>query len=164
MKFCSKSTCQQQNPQPLNEFYVNNANSDKLSCSCKSCHTKYRSKTEYIKSRKTYSQKWRALSKDNIKGNALRKYWPGSTWKEALTNFNDLVIVQNNVCALCKKPEGAIDGKTGLVRDLSVDHCHATKIVRGLLCSTCNRGLGYLKDNPLLCFAAGHYLLAHGQT
>ena len=28
-----------------------------------------------------------------------------------------------------------------------MDHCHKTKKIRGLLCHTCNSGLGMFKDN-----------------
>jgi hypothetical protein len=44
-------------------------------------------------------------------------------------------------CFICERA-------TGARKKLSVDHCHATGIVRGLLCSTCNsRVLGHLRDD-----------------
>jgi hypothetical protein len=39
-----------------------------------------------------------------------------------------------------------------------VDHGHETGEVRGLLCSNCNLGLGYFKDNPKYLEGAIKYL------
>jgi hypothetical protein len=39
-----------------------------------------------------------------------------------------------------------------------VDHCHATKRVRQLLCSGCNQGLGFFKDSPTRMERAAQYV------
>jgi hypothetical protein len=44
---------------------------------------------------------------------------------------------------------------------LAIDHCHATKAVRGLLCRACNSGLGHFRDNPALLLTATLYLEGH---
>lgn len=53
---------------------------------------------------------------------------------------------QNGVCKICKKPEKRRD-KSGNLMRLHVDHCHKTHKVRGLLCQSCNIGLGKFEDN-----------------
>lgn len=60
----------------------------------------------------------------------LRRY--GMT----LEDYQKLLTKQDEKCAICKN-----EGK------LVVDHDHTTGIVRGLLCSKCNTGLGKLGDN-----------------
>lgn len=52
---------------------------------------------------------------------------------------------QKGVCAICEQPETQKVGETTCM--LSVDHCHTTKAVRGLLCHKCNKGLGLFNDN-----------------
>lgn len=47
---------------------------------------------------------------------------------------------------------------------LFVDHCHSTAVVRGLLCSNCNSGLGYFKDSAALMKAAVKYLTENTTT
>lgn len=58
--------------------------------------------------------------------------------------------VQGGGCAICGKPPTN--------RRLSVDHDHKTGKVRGLLCMSCNRGLGTYKDNSANLRKAAEYL------
>ena len=67
-------------------------------------------------------------------------------YKMTLKDFNNLAESQNNVCAICKKPETVKDHRSGKTRDLTVDHCHQTGKVRGLLCQNCNMCLGKMGD------------------
>ena len=68
--------------------------------------------------------------------------------------FNDLLLEQNGVCAIC-------ESECSVAPRLSADHDHETGRVRGLLCKTCNSGLGFFKDSPGLLSAATDYLTAH---
>ena len=64
---------------------------------------------------------------------------------------------QNGLCAICKQAEKRMH-KLGTPQKLSVDHCHNTEVIRGLLCGDCNRGLGLFHDNPELLRMAAEYL------
>jgi hypothetical protein len=67
---------------------------------------------------------------------------------------------QGNRCAVCDKPETLQRPQDGKVRELAFDHCHATGEFRGLLCGSCNQGLGYFFDRPEILRAAADYLEA----
>jgi len=60
-----------------------------------------------------------------------------------------LLEEQNGVCAVCKLPSR---------RTLCVDHCHATRQVRGLLCDKCNTALGLFGDDSKRMRAAAAYV------
>lgn len=67
-----------------------------------------------------------------------------------------LLEAQSGVCAICERPERATrDGEP--VR-LAVDHCHATGVIRGLLCTACNRSLGLFGEDVELMASATRYL------
>lgn len=59
-----------------------------------------------------------------------------------LSDYEAMLAAQMGGCAIC----GATKNNRGM--RLSVDHCHATGQVRGLLCGPCNNALGLAKDNP----------------
>ena len=65
--------------------------------------------------------------------------------------YERLLQAQGGTCAICHR-------RPKLKRQLDVDHCHATKITRGLLCDACNRALGYFKDDERLLTTAIAYL------
>ncbi len=67
-----------------------------------------------------------------------------------------MIDSQDNLCAICNKPETQV--RQGLVIKLAVDHCHKTGIVRGLLCTKCNKGLGMFLDNSDNLIKASEYL------
>ena len=49
----------------------------------------------------------------------------------------------------------------GRVMRLAVDHAPGTKVARGLLCSKCNRGLGFFRDDAELLYKAHEYLVSY---
>lgn len=69
-----------------------------------------------------------------------------------LNDYVELLKKQDGACAICGKTPNE-NGKR-----LAVDHCHSTGTVRGLLCSTCNQGIGLFKDNPSLLKSAISYI------
>ena|SRR3989440_13042218 len=70
-----------------------------------------------------------------------------------LDDFNRLLKAQRYRCAICRKK----------VPNLFVDHSHLTGRIRGLLCSSCNFGLGHFFDDPKLLRQAIQYLRDHGE-
>ena len=61
-------------------------------------------------------------------------------------SYNTLLKEQNNKCAVCRASIGHISKNKTNCR-LAVDHDHKTGKIRGLLCGSCNRALGLLKDS-----------------
>ena len=71
-----------------------------------------------------------------------------------LAQLHQMVEDQQGLCSICRK---AMDPP-------HVDHDHATGQIRGLLCKTCNTGLGMFRDDPRLLAYALVYLETHGRT
>lgn len=78
-----------------------------------------------------------------------------------VAEYNAMLLDQGGVCAVCGKDEPNEHGRTGKKFRLSVDHCHETGSIRGLLCQRCNRAIGLLGDDPTLMRKAISYLLRH---
>lgn len=75
--------------------------------------------------------------------------------------YEEMFFKQGGVCLICKKPETALNQHTHDPRLLSVDHCHGTGKIRGLLCKRCNTGIGAFEEDPELLKAAIRYIRKH---
>lgn len=64
------------------------------------------------------------------------------------TQYDEMLVKQGGVCAACERPEKV--KMRGKLKRLSVDHCHRSGRVRGLLCAGCNAGIGHFRDDPAL--------------
>jgi hypothetical protein len=127
MRICSK--CQIEKLET--EFYKGKQ------ASCKDCDkvrsNKWKSEN---KSRKRETNKaWYLRNKEKVHNVGMSKY--GIT----TADYDAILKAQNNCCKICNSHESKFTKK------LAVDHCHSTGEIRGLLCTYCNRGLGFFKDN-----------------
>lgn len=68
-------------------------------------------------------------------------------------DYDLLVAKRGPVCPNCLDPNPK----------WSLDHCHETGVVRGFTCQNCNTGIGYLKDDVMVC-ARNIVHLANGST
>lgn len=134
MKTCS--ICK--NKKPKSEFHRWSLSRDGHRNQCKICRGKQA------------SERW-LKEKDN----GLADYNANCTLKSkygiTLEDYKGLLENQGGCCAICRIPN---DGR----KRFDVDHCHTTLIVRGLLCSNCNRGIGHLKDSVIILNSAIEYL------
>jgi hypothetical protein len=63
-----------------------------------------------------------------------------------------MLFLQDARCAICRTPMHELE------RGLMVDHRHSDGVVRGLLCSHCNTGIGMMKDSPAMLRRGAEYI------
>jgi hypothetical protein len=97
----------------------------------------------------------RSRRERDIEGERVKRrdYQLRAKYGIGLDGFEKLLKSQGGVCALCR-------GQFKSDRDRHVDHCHETGRVRGILCFSCNKGLGLLGDNIEGMRRAINYLAA----
>lgn len=108
---------------------------------CKDCGINPRFTATYCKECKNLRN--RTYAKKN-----WHKHFIKQVYNLSAEEYKDLVNKADGRCAICKRKN-----------KLQIDHSHETGVVRGLLCGTCNRGLGYLEKEGFL-EAAARYLNA----
>lgn len=153
---CSRKECKQNNPQTIDCFYKNSSSRQCISC--------------LKEKRRIYEKTLEARQKRNLRDQSLKhkqqakKYYENNKDKErnrkllriygiSLEQYKQMRIDQNHKCKICEVDE-LNAGKKGLV----IDHNHETGQIRGLLCGSCNRALGYFKDRLDILNKAVNYL------
>lgn len=121
-----------------------------LRSTCKTCDKAVKSAYYWANPDKfrALAKKWHAANPETARNCQLKKKF-GIT----LAQYNELLNLQNGVCAICQKLCAS-----GMA--LAVDHDHEVTplAIRGLLCNTCNRAIGLLRDSPQICLSAASYL------
>lgn len=134
-KFCSRCEIKKD----LIQFSKDKGQSSGLRPECKDCVKKY-----YRENKKSINKKHKEY-RDSHKAER-RKQDLKNKYNITLNQYNKLVEDQKGVCEICKLPETR-KGNNRKIKRLSVDHCHKTGKVRGLLCQKCNSVLGYVDEN-----------------
>ena len=80
----------------------------------------------------------------------MRDLYYRRTFGISADDFDARLEAQGGGCAICGE-------RPARVASLHLDHCHATGAVRGILCLSCNQGLGKFRDDPELLDAAARY-------
>ncbi len=130
---------------PVSDF-GKGKNKSGLKYLCKVCHNEKNNilraanRGKYRKANLAYarSDRGKTLQRAN---NLRRKFWPHLTNEQAVAEYDRLLAVQKNCCAICRKHQSQI------TKNFDVDHCHKTGKVRGLLCHKCN--YAFVKDHSL---------------
>lgn len=107
---------------------------------CKSLHMQKLRRKDILKARKKDAL-WRGRQgPEKLKNTQLKKKFGIDIFI-----YNSLLTAQNNLCAICNKPETV--ARNGILKHLAVDHNHNTGAIRALLCQRCNQALGLLKED-----------------
>lgn len=104
-------------------------------------------------------------SKDTLK--AKRKQWRDSQDQKVLkagqmvsvlrklgynitkTQYLEILEAAGTTCAICERE---------FKKTPSMDHCHATNKIRGIICNDCNTAIGMFKENKKALLNAIYYL------
>lgn len=140
---------------PLSDFTKRAVSKDGHAGQCKPCYN-------------ARVQAWRDRNRDKVNAAARRyrstpdgkKYQADLARRKNITRYGitveqyaEMLASQGGKCLLCEAREA-----DSLKRRLHVDHDHDTGKVRGLLCSSCNIGIGKFCDNPERLRKAADYL------
>lgn len=137
-KTCGK--CHRKLPRTTDYFHKNSHTQDGFRYQCKTCQSG---------ASKRYQTRWLNQNREatTTYNRNCRLHRCGITFTQQ--DFDALLAKQDERCAICGRP---------FVKTPHVDHCHKTKIVRGLLCVRCNFLLGYAHDDPEILTKAIQYL------
>lgn len=86
----------------------------------------------------------------------MREYDLFKSYKISLEEYEKMLDQQNNSCKICNVHIDTLQSKRK--KNFCVDHCHNTGKIRGLLCDSCNKAIGFFNDDISLLERAILYL------
>jgi len=102
--------------------------------------------------RKAYDKAYYEANKEKKKAYD-KSYHLKYKYNMTLKEKNLMLKKQNTKCKICN-----IKFRRTFKATPCIDHCHTTNKVRGILCTSCNIGLGHFKDSTEILTNAINYL------
>ena len=134
---------------PLTAFHKNRSRRDGVCTYCIECHSQY-GRERYAKDPDRYFRQGQAYRASAHGREVSRRVYFKNKYGITLEQHKQRYIDQNGCCALCGKPMS--------YDRVYTDHDHETGKVRGLLCCSCNTGIGLLGDTFESVMQAAEYL------
>lgn len=140
----------------ISNFRIHTGN-NKPRKQCKRCYQDVQNKSPYQQDKEKKAKRHKIWREE--RGGKLKKKDKDLQYKFGITleDYNRMKSEQNDRCYLCDKHQSQVK------LQFAVDHCHETGVVRKLLCSNCNTGLGQFKDNIEVLTKAIEYLKSFKQ-
>lgn len=165
--------CEEYLPSTTEFFHRRSTSEDGLRCDCKKCRKE--------KKLKNYQKDFKLCSGCNLEKPNTNKYYHVRnggirarnrslcrvchsesmrknhllrSYNLTIQDYTNMYNIQKGKCAICNNEYDL----------LHVDHCHTRCNVRELLCDTCNRGIGYLKEDINILLNAIKYLQKHNKN
>lgn len=137
---------------PLDCFYNYKRSKDGKAYRCKICDDEARKRWKQNNPKTAH----RSQRNRNLK----HKYGVDIDW------YDNQLKRQKGGCGICGIKENKASYGVNKSLNFSVDHCHETDKVRGLLCNNCNRALGLFGDDVKVLESALVYLtkVGYGDT
>ena len=150
---------------PLSEFYAMRGMRDGHRNDCIEC-TKAAKRERQARNPQPYRDRAKQWARENPKRRAayqaeyrnrperkraMRDAYYRRTYGISADEVDEMLDAQHGRCAICRdKPER--------LASMHIDHDHEQGHLRGLLCLSCNQGLGQFRDDPTLLLRAIVYL------
>lgn len=139
----------------LDAFHRNRAKPHGRASWCKAC-TQPGARAYYWKNRERLLSERKRYQEENAEQYRAyqREYAMKTRFGITQAEWQAMFDAQGRACAICRRTK--LVGKHGW----NTDHCHATGVIRGILCWNCNIGLGKFHDSTENLLAAIDYLRA----
>jgi hypothetical protein len=120
------------------------------------CSERCRRETYKNKAKENYNQY--ILRNPGKKGLSSKISRLKNKFNLTIEEYNQLIQLQNNKCKICSAILNIDINRDNWNEKACIDHNHQTGKIRGILCSNCNHGIGFFKDNIDLLIKAQKYL------
>ena len=113
---------------------------------------------KYRERYKKYYGKYRQEIRERVKkqraedNTMYRNQWLRQKYGITVDDYNAMYEKQLGMCQICGVHSSELS------KPLHVDHCHETGLVRALLCTRCNAGIGQFLENTETMLSAIEYL------